>query len=379
MIPYGRHSISVEDEQAVLNVLRGDFLTQGPAVDEFEKNFAKYVGAKYAVAVSNGTAALHLCALALNVGSGDRVLVATNTFCASANCIRYCGGEVEFVDIAADSYCIDLSILESKIKSKPKGHYRGVVVVDFAGYPVNLEAVNEIIRDHEMWIIEDSCHAPGGAFRDSSGNYQKCGNGKWADLAIFSFHPVKHIAAGEGGMVTTNNLELYNKLRILRTHGITKDPSQLKSNQGGWWYEMQELGYNYRMPDILCALGNSQLQRAEERLQKRKNIAAYYNRELSNVACQLPVVEESVEHAYHLYIVQLNNRKKVYDFLREAQIFTQVHYIPVHKQPYYVNRYGDASLEVAEKFYERALSLPMFPELTQEQLDFVIKKLKECL
>jgi dTDP-4-amino-4,6-dideoxygalactose transaminase len=251
-ISYGKQEITEEDIKIVNDVLRSDFLTQGPAVAEFEKKFAEYVGAKYAVAVSNGTAALHLCALAIGVVPGQKVIATPITFAASSNCILYCGGEVEFVDIDPESFCMDYNKVKALLEKSPKGTYSGMVPVDFAGYPVDLEKFHDLAKEHGLWIIEDACHAPGGAFLDSKNKWQKCGNSEFADLAIFSFHPVKHIASGEGGMITTNNPELYNKLIMLRTHGITKDPLLMEEvSPGGWYYEMQVLGYNYRMPDML--------------------------------------------------------------------------------------------------------------------------------
>lgn len=276
-IPYGKQNITQDDINAVVETLQADFLTQGPKIDEFETKFADYVGSKYAVAVSNGTAALHLCALALNVNEKSKVITTPITFAASANCIKYCGGEVIFADIDPKTALIDLEKLEELLKSNPKGTFDGIIPVDFMGLPVDLEKVKKLAEEYGLWIIEDACHAPGGYFIDSKNKKQNCGNGNYADLAIFSFHPVKHIASGEGGMVTTNDKNLYDKLIKLRTHGITKNPDLLQENHGGWYYEMQELGYNYRIPDILAALGVSQLSRAEEMMQKRQEIAKRYD------------------------------------------------------------------------------------------------------
>jgi dTDP-4-amino-4,6-dideoxygalactose transaminase len=223
-LSYGRQNITEEDIQAVVETLKSDYLTQGPKVEEFEKKFANYLGVKFAVAVSNGTAALHLSAMALNVKKGDNIIVSPLTFASSANCIRFCGGNVVFCDIDKDSYLIDLSKLENILGDKPKGYYKGVIPVDFAGYPIYGESIKKIAEKYGLWVIEDACHAPGGYFIDSKGNRQLCGNGRFADLSVFSFHPVKHIATGEGGMITTNNEELYEKLILYRTHGITKNP-----------------------------------------------------------------------------------------------------------------------------------------------------------
>ena len=374
IIPYGRQRITPEDIQAVVETLQSDFLTQGPKVKEFEDAFANYIGCKYAVAVSNGTAALHLCALALGVSENDKVITTPITFAASANCVLYCGGEVEFADIDTKTFLLDINKVRALLEATPKGTYTGIIPVDFAGSAVNLEQFRELANDYGLWIIEDACHAPGGYFIDSNGQQQKCGNGKFADLAIFSFHPVKHIACGEGGMVTTNDEELYKKLLILRTHGITKDANLMQKNDGGWYYEMIELGYNYRLTDMQAALGISQLRRAEEGLARRREIAKTYFEAFKNVSeilGQSGVVEG---HAYHLYIIQTERRKELYDFLRAKNIFCQVHYIPVHTLPYYKNlgwKKGDFPL--AEKYYHECLSLPMFPSISNDQLQFVIE------
>ena len=285
-LPYGRQNITEADVAAVVASLHADYLTQGPTVAEFEKQFAAYIGAQYAVAVSNGTAALHLCALALNVQPGQRVITTPLTFSASANCVRYCGGEVHFADIDPATGLIDLNKVRALLEANPKGHFTGLIPVDFAGLAVDLEKARQLANEFGLWIIEDSCHSPGGFFVDSQGREQRCGNGNFADLAIFSFHPVKHIATGEGGMVTTNSEALFHHLLRLRTHGITRNPADLiREPDGGWYMEMQELGYNYRLPDFNCALGLSQLARADEGLARRRQLAAQYD----TAFAQLPV------------------------------------------------------------------------------------------
>ncbi|AFM05859.1 UDP-4-keto-6-deoxy-N-acetylglucosamine 4-aminotransferase [Bernardetia litoralis DSM 6794] len=378
-IPYGKQNITQDDINAVVETLQADFLTQGPKIDEFETKFADYVGSKYAVAVSNGTAALHLCALALNVNEKSKVITTPITFAASANCIKYCGGEVIFADIDPKTALIDLEKLEELLKSNPKGTFDGIIPVDFMGLPVDLEKVKKLAEEYGLWIIEDACHAPGGYFIDSKNKKQNCGNGNYADLAIFSFHPVKHIASGEGGMVTTNDKNLYDKLIKLRTHGITKNPDLLQENHGGWYYEMQELGYNYRIPDILAALGVSQLSRAEEMMQKRQEIAKRYDEAFKDTKIQFfQYPKDSIFHAYHLYVIQIEDRKGLYDYLRENNIFAQVHYIPVHTMPYYQtlgHKKGD--FPSAENYYKSCLSLPMYPTLTEEEQNFVIEKILE--
>lgn len=380
-IPYGRQSINDDDVKAVVETLKSDYLTQGPKIKEFEDKFAKYVGSEYAVAVNNATSALHLATTALGVKPGDKVIVTPMTFAASANCVRYCGGEVTFCDIDPDTYLMDINKLREILEANPKGTYKGVIVVDFAGYPHNLEEFRSLCDEYGLWLIEDACHAPGGWFTDSKGNRQKCGNGKFADISIFSFHPVKHIATGEGGMATTDSPELYRKLCHYRTHGITKDPSMLHKNDGGWYYEMQDLGFNYRLTDFQAALGVSQLERADKGLDRRQEIARKYDEAFSRIKdIKTPFRTNDVYHAFHLYIIQVPDRKGLYDFLHENGIYAQVHYVPVHLMPYYRkfgNKPGD--LPVVENYYEHCLSLPMFPTLTDEEQDYVIEKVKEFL
>ena len=379
-IPYGRQHITDADIAAVTEALRSDYLTTGPRVDEFEGRFADYIGVKYAVAVANGTAALHLCALALEVRPGTRVITTPITFAASANCIRYCGGEVWFADIDPQTLTLDLEKVRELIESRPAGFFHGIIPVDFAGYPVNLEAFRALADRHGLWIVEDACHAPGGWFTDSQGVAQHCGNGAYADLAIFSFHPVKHIASGEGGMITTNDEALYERLKVLRTHGITRDRGNLRyPDHGGWYMEMQQLGYNYRIPDILCALGISQLSRADEGLERRQVIARRYDAAFGGAASAGAmnihgVPGEDVLHAFHLYVIEVTRRRELYDYLRERGIYAQVHYIPVHTMPYYQDiGYEDADLSRSEAYYAGALSLPMYPSLTDEEQEYVIQ------
>ncbi len=374
-IPYGRQNITEADKEAVLETLEHDFLTQGPKVLEFEEKFAKYVGAKYAVAVSNGTAALHLSALVLGVHEKTNVITTPITFSASANCVRYCGGNVWFADIDPETALIDIQKVQELIESKPKGFFMGIIPVDFAGLSVNLEKLREVADEYGLWILEDACHAPGGYFIDSQNNKQFCGNGKFAELAIFSFHPVKHIACGEGGMITTNCKDLYDKLMVLRTHGITKEPDLMQENHGGWYYEMQELGYNYRIPDILASLGISQLSRAKEGIIKRREIAKRYDEAFKSTGIQPLQLPKNVGHAYHLYVIQVENRLEVYNHLRENGIFAQVHYIPVYTLPYYRNLESEhKNFPNTEHFYEKCLSLPMYPTLSLEEQNYVIEK-----
>lgn len=389
-IPYGRQNITEEDIEVVIETLKSDYLTQGPRIAEFEESFAAYVESKYAVAVSNGTAALHLCAMSLNIQPGDKVITTPITFAASANCIRYCGGEVVFADINPETYLLDINNVRDLLESAPKGTYKGIIPVDFAGRAVNLEGLKKLANEHDLWIIEDSCHAPGGFFVDSKGNKQLCGNGKFADLAIFSFHPVKHIACGEGGMITTNDKDLYEKLLKLRTHGITKNEDAFENSiefAGGtaedntfpnWYMEMQELGYNYRLTDFQAALGSSQLKRADEGLEKRRFLADRYNKAFADknfIKGQSGVIEG---HAYHLYVLEVIDRLGLYNYLRENKIFAQIHYIPCHLMPYYRDlgwKTGD--LAKSEEYYRNCISLPMYPTLTENEQNFVIDKINK--
>jgi len=384
-IPYGRQNITEEDFSAVKEVLYSDYLTQGPTIGAFEKDFAQYVGAQYAVAVSNGTAALHLCAMALDVKPGQKVITTPITFAASANCVRYNGGEVVFADIDPETYLLDINAVRELLEASPKGTYAGVVPVDFAGRAVNLESFRKLADEYGLWIIEDSCHAPGGSFLKDSGEQASCGNGEFADLAIFSFHPVKHITCGEGGMITTNNPELYQRLMSLRTHGIIKnDDAYLNSasfatgveganDYPGWYMEMQELGYNYRLTDIQAALGKSQLKRADAGIARRRAIAARYQDAFGGQAfikSQSGVVDG---HAYHLYVIEVDDRLGLYNHLRKQKVFAQIHYIPCHLMPYYREQgWKEGDLIHAEEYYRNCISLPMYPTLTYEEQDFVI-------
>lgn len=382
IIPYGRQHITDEDIQAVVETLKSDYLTQGPKIAAFEESFASYVGATYAVAVANGTAALHLCTLALGVMPGDKVITTPITFAASANCVRYCGGDVVFADIDPETYLLDLESVRKLLLDAPKGTYKGLIPVDFAGRAVDLEKFQALADEYGLWIIEDACHAPGGYFTDSNGEKQACGNGKFADLAIFSFHPVKHIASGEGGMVTTNDEALYKKLLTLRTHGIVKQDDLYTNgvefaggddHYPGWYMEMQTLGYNYRLTDFQAALGLSQLKRADDGLERRRVIAQRYNDAFKGAGFingQSGVVGG---HAYHLYVIEVKDRLGLYKALREHQIFAQIHYIPCHLMPYY-RRHGwkEGDLPHAEHYYRHCLSLPMYPTLTDEGQKYVI-------
>lgn len=387
MIPYGKQHITQDDIQVVIETLTSDYLTQGPKVLEFERAFAEYVGSKFAVAVANGTAALHLCALTLDVKEGDKIITTPITFAASANCVRYCGGEVVFSDINPETYLLDFDKTKALLEASPKGTYKGIIPVDFAGRAVNLEQFRRLADEYNLWIIEDACHAPGGFFEDSQGVKQFCGNGNFAQLSIFSFHPVKHIACGEGGMVTTNDEKLYNKLMQLRTHGITKNENLYMNSSDfaagvesdlypSWYMEMQVLGYNYRLTDFQAALGHSQLKRAEDGLTIRRTIADRYQNAFSGksfINGQSGIVDG---HAYHLYVIEVNDRLGLYNYLRANQIFAQIHYIPCHLMPYYKQLgWKENDMPFAEKYYKDCISLPMYPTLTEKDQQFVIDKI----
>jgi UDP-4-amino-4,6-dideoxy-N-acetyl-beta-L-altrosamine transaminase len=381
-IPYGKQYITQEDTDAVIEALHSDFLTQGPKIAEFEKNFAQYIGCKYAVAVSNGTAALHLALLAFGIKKGDRIITTPITFVASANAALYCGAEVFFADIDRESYVISIDSIRKLLEMHPKGYFKAIIPVDFAGYPVNLEELNILAREHDLYILEDACHSPGGYFIDSKNTNQNCGNGRFTDAAVFSFHPVKHIAAGEGGMITTNDEELFKKILLLRTHGITKEKMQFDfpepEKQGLWYYEMQELGYNYRITDLQAALANSQLKRANDGIIKRSQIAKRYIDAFENTSIKMQKQDEKYFNAHHLFVIEIENRKGLYDFLKENGIYAQIHYIPVHLMPYY-KQFGwkEGDFPNAENYYKHCISLPMYPTLKEEEQHFVIEKVKK--
>ena len=369
-IPYGRQHIDQNDIDAVISALQSDYLTQGPKVKEFESKFSEYVGAKYAVAVNNATSGLHLSVLALNLAKGDRVITTPITFAATANCVRYAGGEVWFADIDPNSYLLDINSVKELIESKPKGFFKGIIPVDFAGLPVNMEDFRTLADSHNLWIIEDACHAPGGYFIDSKEDQNFCGNGNYADIGVFSFHPVKHIACGEGGMLTTNSKELYEKLMLLRTHGITKE--NMEENHGGWYYEMIALGFNYRLTDFQSALGITQLAKNKKGVERRNEISSNYKKAFKGkIKFQdLPI---GSYNAHHLFIIEVENRKELYDFLHSKGILAQIHYLPVHTMPYYKKiGYEGSDLINAENYYSKCISLPMYPTLSNEEQNFVI-------
>lgn len=367
-IPYGRQIIEQDDIDAVIEVLRSAWITQGPWGGEFEKQVAAYCGVSYAVAFNSGTSALHAAIYAAGIGPGDEVITSPVTFLATANAAVYTGARPVFVDMDINSYCIDPQLIEVAITARS----RAIVPVDYAGYPVDMSVIKEIARKHNLLIIEDAAHALGA-------RRQGRAVGQDADMSILSFHPVKHITTGEGGMVLTNNPELQERLRGFRSHGIVRDASRMMENYGPWYYEMQSLGYNFRLSDIQAALGISQLKKLENFVEERQRIARYYDRAFAGMK-QLNIPPQPVagdRHAYHLYPLLLSSgidRRKLFSYLRERKIGVQVHYIPVHLQPYYRKNYayGPGDFPVAEDFYRREISLPIFPGLKREEQDYVI-------
>lgn len=380
MIGYGHQYIDGDDIEAVVDVLRSDYLTQGPAVERFEQELCRITGASHCVAVSNATAGLHIAVTALELDGGAEGITTPNTFLASANCMAYNGVRPVFADIDSASYNIDPAEIEKHITDKT----RLLLPVHFAGFPCEMERINEIAKQHGLRVIEDAAHAVGSRYADGS----PVGNCRYSDMTVFSFHPVKTITTGEGGAVTTNDDNLYQKLLMLRSHGVTKDEGLLSKNPGPWYYEMQSLGFNYRMTDMQAALGRSQLKKLDFFKRRRREIVAEYNRAFAGMKhLRTPAEPEGVSSCFHLYAAQVDfaalgkPRVQVMQELRDRGIGTQVHYIPVHTQPFYKKTYGyrEGDYPVAEKYYEQELSLPLYPGLSGGDVDRVIRTVKETI
>ena len=385
MIPYGRQEITKEDILEVEKVLRSDFLTQGPIVPKFEQKVADYCNSNFAIAVNSATSALHIACLALNLGPNDYLWTSPNTFVASANCGLYCGANIDFVDIDPETYNMCADTLSDKlIKAEKQGNLPKIVIpVHFAGQPCDMEKIYELSKKYGFRIIEDASHAIGASYDNN-----KVGSCKYSDIIIFSFHPVKIITTGEGGMALTNDENLSNHMRRLSTHGITKDKELMHSrpNNEIWNYQQIELGFNYRLTDIQAALGLSQLKRVDEYVKMRHKIAEFYNSELNTLNIQLPFHSPKTYSSYHLYPIRIKNnltaktQKQIYDALWDKDIAANLLYIPVHRQPYYENlgfKLGD--FPQAEQFHREVICLPMFPKLTKEQQTKVVKSLKLVL
>lgn len=378
-IPYATQWIEEDDILAVADALRSSNLTQGPLVEEFEKNIAHYCGAKYAVAISSGTAALHIACLAAGVSTEDEVITSANTFVASANCVLYCGGKPVFADIEPDTALIDPVDIRKKLTKKTKA----IIPVHFAGQPADMEEINKIAKENNLKIIEDAAHAIGAKYRLRNGqDWIKIGSCFHSDMTIFSFHAVKNITTGEGGMVLTNDRDLHEKLVFFRSHGITRSIKYMKEAEGLWYYEMHKLGFNYRLTDIQCALGISQLKKLDKFIARRKEIAKIYDEAFSKIE-QVDFIKEKegFDSSRHLYVILVENRRNIYNCLTaETNIRVNVHYIPVYFHPYYRKLgYERGLCPIAEEYYSRAISIPMFPKLSDEEIKYVIGKIGQVI
>lgn len=383
MIPYGRQNVDQGDIDAVVEVLRSDWLTQGPTLERFERAVAERCGAAHAVAVCNATAGLHLACLAAGLGEGDWLWTSPNSFVASANCARYCGASVDFVDIDPLTWNLDVRALERKLEhARDVGRLpRVVVAVAFSGQSCDMAGVDRLAREYGFAVIEDAAHALGARYAG-----KPVGSGTYADFTVFSFHPVKIITSGEGGMVLCNRPELAGHLRNLRSHGITRDPLLMtEPAHGGWYYQQTELGFNYRMCDIQAALGLSQLRRLDEFLDRRRALVARYQRLLAELPLQLPAAQAHAESAWHLYVVRLDatletHHRSIFEALRAAGVGVNLHYIPIHLQPYYRELgFAEGDFPEAERYYRQAITLPLYPDLRDEQQDQVVDALRQVL
>jgi UDP-4-amino-4,6-dideoxy-N-acetyl-beta-L-altrosamine transaminase len=384
VIRYGQQEITPADIEAVVTVLRSISLTQGPNVPRFEESVMAYTGAKHAVAVNSATSALHIACMALELGPGDWLWTTPNTFVASANCALYCGAAVDFVDTDPRTYNLCARKLEAKLieARKAKKLPKIVVPVHLAGQPCDMTAIHRLGQEYGFKIIEDASHAIGGKYKG-----EPIGNGRYSDITVFSFHPVKIITTAEGGMALTNSEELAKRLGLLRSHGITRDPALMTMRMDGpWYYEQVALGYNYRMTDLQAALGVSQMTRLEQYVGKRHEIAQRYNQQLANLPATLPWQHPNSYSAYHLYVIRLQldkiraTHRQVFEALRAKDIMVNLHYIPVHTQPYYRQTgFQPGDFPEAEKYYREAISIPMHPTLTTSEQDYVVSSIKEAM
>lgn len=378
MIPYGRQHIDCEDIAAVVQALQSDWLTQGPMVEQFEQAIAQQVQAKYAVSVCNATAALHVACRALGLGDGDRLWTSPNTFLASANCALFCGAQVDFVDINPRTYNLCPLALEEKLKqAKKKGTLPKIIMpVHFAGQSCDMEKIFQLAKRYHCFVLEDASHAMGADYNET-----KVGSCQYSDISVFSFHPVKIMTTGEGGAAVTNQNHLYEKMKNLRSHGMTKNPDEMdKSSEGNWYYQQIDLGYNYRLTDLQAALGLTQLNKLEKFIHRRRFLAKRYHEKLVDLPVRLPLQHSLDQSSWHLYVIQVADRGNVFKQLREAGIGVQVHYIPVHTQPYYQKKgFEHGDFPNAEQYYAQAITLPLYYDLTNEDQDFVIKTLKKAV
>jgi perosamine synthetase len=376
LLTYGRQLIDEEDIEAVVSVLRGDYLTTGPQVSEFEQRISQYVGSKYAVAFANGTAALHGACFAAEIGPGDEVITSPMTFAASANCVLYMGGTPVFSDIDGETYNIDPAEIERHITDKTKA----IIPVDFTGQPADMQRIKQIADRYQLIVIEDAAHALG-----ATHGGQRVGT--LADMTMFSFHPVKPITTAEGGIITTDNPTYYEKLLQFRSHGVTRDPAQMHENPGGWYYEMQHLGYNYRLTDVQAALGSSQVNKLDDFIQRRREIADRYNQAFKDLsAVTVPYQNPEAQSGWHLYVLRLNldrlsaDRTVIFDALSAENIGVNVHYIPVYYHPYYRDLgFSKGLCPTAEQFYEKSITLPLFPAMSDEDVADVIKAVHKVI
>lgn len=384
-IPYGRQNVDEEDIDAVVKVLRSNWWTQGPTVSQFEEAVASYCGAKYAVAACNATAALHMACLALEVGTNDIVWTSPNTFLASANCARFCGADVDFVDIDPKTYNMSIEKLEEKLLlAKSQGKLPKVVIpVHFSGQSCDMAAIKRLADKYNFSIIEDASHCIGGEYMD-----EKIGSCRYSDITIFSFHPVKIIATAEGGMALTNSSKLSSRMQLYRSHGMTRDKNIITppDDAGEWYYEQVALGYNYRITDIQCALGISQLKKIDKFVEERRNIVSKYNELLKDLPLILPQEIGSSNSAWHLYVVQIDPQKtnktrlEIFNKLKAANIGVNVHYIPVYLQPYYKQLgFVEGYCPNSEVYYSRAITLPLFPGLTDTDIEYIVESLKKAV